>query len=220
MEKVFSGARAKLYFNTALGQVEAGFATGISVNENHTLQRVNVLGNIDSEEIIPTSRSVDVRCDLVRISGRSLRQLGIWPKGLTVDVLSFPELTIVVYDGVENKIVAQIEGARCETRSFQVQAGAIVSENASFQAKRLKDEADLTLQDLIMEEQAPQSSISVPSEEIAQIKDLMQVTQNNVPLALAIFAILLFNKIKNNQVKSELETKINALEARIDKLNK
>jgi len=31
---------------------------------------------------------------------------------------------------------------------------------------------------------------------------------------------LLFNKIKNNQVKSELETKINALEARIDKLNK
>jgi hypothetical protein len=71
-----------------------------------------------------------------------------------------------------------------------------------------------------MEEQAPQSSISVPSEEIAQIKDLMQVTQNNVPLALAIFAILLFNKIKNNQVKSELETKINALEARIDKLNK
>lgn len=220
MEKVFSGARAKLYFNTALGQVEAGFATGISVNENHTLQRVNVLGNIDSEEIIPTSRSVDVRCDLVRISGRSLRQLGIWPKGQTVDVLSFPELTIVVYDGVENKIVAQIEGAKCESRSFQVQAGAIVSENASFQAKRLKDEADLTLQDLIMEEQTPQSSISVPSEEIAQIKDLMQVTQNNVPLALAIFAILLFNKIKNNQVKSELETKINALEARIDKLNK
>jgi len=145
MEKVFSGARAKLYFNTALGQVEAGFATGISVNESHQLQRVNVLGNIDSEEIIPTSRSVDVRCDLVRISGRSLRQLGIWPKGQTVDVLSFPEITIVVYDGVENKIVAQIEGARCETRSFQVQAGAVVSENASFQAKRLKDEADLTL---------------------------------------------------------------------------
>ena len=147
MEKVFSGARAKLYFNTATGQVEAGFATGISVNENHTLQRVNVLGNLDSEEIIATSRTVDVRCDLVRISGRSLRTLGIWPKGQTVDVLNFPELTIVVYDGVENKIVAQIEGARCETRSFQVQAGAIVSENASFQAKRLKDEADLVLQD-------------------------------------------------------------------------
>lgn len=220
MEKVFSGARAKLYFNTALGQVEAGFATGISVNESHQLQRVNVLGNLDSEEIIPTSRSVDVRCDLVRISGRSLRQLGIWPKGQTVDVLNFPELTIVVYDGVENKIVAQIEGARCETRSFQVQAGAVVSENASFQAKRLKDEADLTLQVLIMDEQTNQTTLSVPSDDIAQIKDLMQVTQNNVPLALAIFAVLLVNKLKNNQVKSELETKINALEARLDKLDK
>jgi hypothetical protein len=30
----------------------------------------------------------------------------------------------------------------------------------------------------------------------------------------------LVNKLKNNQVKSELETKINALEARINKLDK
>lgn len=216
MEKVFSGARAKLYFNTATGQVEAGFATGISVNENHTLQRVNVLGNLDSEEIIATSRTVDVRCDLVRISGKSLRTLGIWPKGQTIDVLNFPELTIVVYDGVENKIVAQIEGARCETRSFQVQAGAIVSENASFQAKRLKDEADLTLQSRIMDEQ--QKTIGAPVDDISQIKDLMSMTQNNAPLALAIFAVLMLNKVKNNQVKSELETKINDLASRIKKI--
>ena len=71
-----------------------------------------------------------------------------------------------------------------------------------------------------MDEQTNQTTLSVPSDDIAQIKDLMQVTQNNVPLALAIFAVLLVNKLKNNQVKSELETRINALEARIDKLNK
>lgn len=71
-----------------------------------------------------------------------------------------------------------------------------------------------------MDEQTNQTNLSVPSDDIAQIKDLMQVTQNNVPLALAIFAVLLVNKLKNNQVKSELETKINALEARLDKLDK
>jgi len=71
-----------------------------------------------------------------------------------------------------------------------------------------------------MDEQTKQTTLSVPNEDIAQIKDLMQVTQNNVPLALAIFAVLLVNKLKNNQVKSELETKINALEARINKLDK
>lgn len=71
-----------------------------------------------------------------------------------------------------------------------------------------------------MDEQINQTTLSVPSDDIAQIKDLMQVTQNNVPLALAIFAVLLVNKLKNNQVKSELETKINALEARLDKLDK
>lgn len=71
-----------------------------------------------------------------------------------------------------------------------------------------------------MDEQTSQTTLSVPSDDIAQIKDLMQVTQNNVPLALAIFAVLFVNKLKNNQVKSELETKINALEARLDKLDK
>lgn len=71
-----------------------------------------------------------------------------------------------------------------------------------------------------MDEQTNQTTLIVPSDDIAQIKDLMQVTQNNVPLALAIFAVLLVNKLKNNQVKSELETKINALEARINKLDK
>ena len=69
-----------------------------------------------------------------------------------------------------------------------------------------------------MDEQTNQTTLSVPSDDIAQIKDLMQVTQNNVPLALAIFAVLLVNKLKNNQVKSELETKINALDARIKKM--
>ncbi len=69
-----------------------------------------------------------------------------------------------------------------------------------------------------MDEQTKQTTLSVPNEDIAQIKDLMQVTQNNVPLALAIFAVLLVNKLKNNQVKSELETKINDLDSRIKKI--
>jgi chaperonin cofactor prefoldin len=46
----------------------------------------------------------------------------------------------------------------------------------------------------------------------------MSMTQNNAPLALAIFAVLMLNKVKNNQVKSELETKINDLDARIKKI--
>ena len=67
-----------------------------------------------------------------------------------------------------------------------------------------------------MDEQ--QKTIGAPVDDISQIKDLMSMTQNNAPLALAIFAVLMLNKVKNNQVKSELETKINDLAARIKKI--
>jgi chaperonin cofactor prefoldin len=68
-----------------------------------------------------------------------------------------------------------------------------------------------------MDEQT-QKTIGAPVDDISQIKDLMSMTQNNAPLALAIFAVLMLNKVKNNQVKSELETKINDLDARIKKI--
>lgn len=68
-----------------------------------------------------------------------------------------------------------------------------------------------------MDEQT-QKTIGAPVDDISQIKDLMSMTQNNAPLALAIFAVLMLNKVKNNQVKSELETKINDLETRIKKI--
>lgn len=136
---VLSGARAKIYFKNVQGsQVLAGYATGVTANENHQLQRVNVLGNLDSSDIIPVSRSVDVRCDFVRISENTLRSQGLWPQGATLDVLNFPELTMSVQD-VDGSVIFQIEGIRCENRSFTTQSGSIMTVNATFQAKTLKE---------------------------------------------------------------------------------
>lgn len=138
MAEVFSGARAKLIVN---GQ-EIGFATGVSASENIQLQRVDVLGNIDSQEIVPVSRVVSIQADFVRITNKSLNELGIMPRGNTVDVLSFPEITLEVYDQIGDAPVWRVEGARCESRSWQVQSGSIVTVNASFQARRIFDEQD------------------------------------------------------------------------------
>ena len=138
MAEVFSGARAKLIVN---GQ-EIGFATGVSASENIQLQRVDVLGNIDSQEIVPVSRVVSIQADFVRITNKSLNELGIMPRGNTVDVLSFPEITLEVYDQIGDAPVWRVEGARCESRSWQVQSGSIVTVNAQFQARRIFDEQD------------------------------------------------------------------------------
>lgn len=135
-EPVFSGARAKLIVDGA----EIGFATGVSASEQITHQRVDVLGNIDSQELVPVSRVVSIQADFVRITNTSLSDLGIMPRGATADVVNFPEITLEVYDQISDVPVWRVEGARCESRSWQVQSGSIVTVNASFQARRLYDE--------------------------------------------------------------------------------
>jgi hypothetical protein len=135
-EPVFSGARAKLIVDGT----EIGFATGVSASESITHQRVDVLGNIDSQELVPVSRVVSLNADFVRITNTSIQELGIMPRGNTADVINFPELTLEIYDQVADTPVWRVEGARCESRSWQVQSGSIVTVNASFQARRLFDE--------------------------------------------------------------------------------
>lgn len=135
-EPVFSGARAKLIVD---GE-EIGFATGVSASEQISHQRVDILGNIDSQELVPVSRVVSLQADFVRITNTSLSDLGIMPRGNTADVINFPEITLEVYDQISDTPVWRVEGARCESRSWQVQSGSIVTVNASFQARRLYDE--------------------------------------------------------------------------------
>ena len=57
MANVLSGARAKLIVNGN----EIGYASNVSASEQIALQRVDVLGDIDSKEIVPVGRAVSVQ---------------------------------------------------------------------------------------------------------------------------------------------------------------
>ena len=138
MANVLRGARAKLVVNGN----EIGYASNVSASEQIALQRVDVLGSIDSKEIVPVGRTVSVQAAFVRISGQSLKDLGLIPRGGTVDVINFPEITMEVYDQVSDQLIWRVEGCRAESRSWTVQAGSIVTSNASFQARRLYDERE------------------------------------------------------------------------------
>jgi len=135
--RAFSGARAKLFFDTSK---EVGWATGVNGQETIQLQRIDVLGNIDSVEIEPIGRSVSVTMDLVRIIGKSLQEMGIWPRGGTAEVIDFPEMSIEVYDSIGDKPIYKIVGAKAETRSWRVDRGGVMSKNVTFQARRMFDE--------------------------------------------------------------------------------
>ena len=133
----FSGARARLYFE---GTVLAGWCTSVRGSENIMLQRVDVLGDVDSQEIEPVSRSVTMSADFVRIIGTSLQAMGIWPSGDTASVINFPEMSAVIFDEVGDNRLYKLEGLKCETRNFSVDRQGLMTVNATFQARKLFDE--------------------------------------------------------------------------------
>jgi hypothetical protein len=137
MPRAFAGARAKILANGK----EIGWAQGVNGQENIALQRVDVLGDIDTQEIEAIGRTVSFSCDFVRILDQSLAEMGIWPRGGTEIVINFPELTFQIYDHVDEKVRWQIDGAKCESRSWRVDRTGVMTTNATWQARKLYDEA-------------------------------------------------------------------------------
>jgi hypothetical protein len=137
-KRAIAGARAKLYFN---GTTLAGWATGVSATENIQLQRVDVLGDIDSKEIEPVGRTVTLQADFVRITGEGLADMGIWPDGGTLDVINFPEMTAEIQDDYDSSVVHTISGLRAESRNWRVDRSGVMTQNATFQARAMSSKA-------------------------------------------------------------------------------
>lgn len=132
--RAFSGARAKIFFD---GSKEVGWGTGVNGQETTQLARVDVLGDIDTQEIEPVGRTVTFSMDVVRILNEPLRVMGIWPEGGTADVINFPAMSVEVYDTVGDKVLYKITGCRPETRGWRVDRGDLMRVNCSFQAIRM-----------------------------------------------------------------------------------
>ena len=78
----------------------------------------------------------------VRIKRRSLREVGIWPRGETPDVIEFPSFTAVLMDKIDNTPILSIEGVKPETMNFSIDRAGIMMENATFRGLRMFDEID------------------------------------------------------------------------------
>lgn len=140
MARTFAGARAKIFADTGGGQVQVGFATGVSGTENIQLQRIDVLGNIDSEEIEPVGRTVTFSCDFVRMLDKSLEKQGLFPRGDTEAVIEFEELTFHVHDDISDVVRWIVVGAKSESRSWRVDRSGVMTGSVSYQARALFDE--------------------------------------------------------------------------------
>lgn len=134
--RAISGASAKI-FNAATGQ-EIGWATGVDLSENIQTQRVDVIGDIDSQEVVPVRRTATLSIAAIRIQRAPLETLDAWQIGDTAAMLSSAPLDFALIDNVTGETLVTAEGCRPTTRSFRVDSSSIFTENCSFEVRKLK----------------------------------------------------------------------------------
>ena len=130
-----SGASCKVFLGSS--GLEIGWATGVNVSENIQTQRVDVIGEIDSQEIIPVRRTATLSVDAIRISKRALEDNGAWQKGATSDILNAGGIDMAVIDENSGDRLLTLEGCRPTTRNFRVDSSSLFSENLSFEVRRV-----------------------------------------------------------------------------------
>jgi hypothetical protein len=151
--RVISGATAIVRKN---GKV-VGYCTNITVTENYTLQRVDVLGSIDSYDIEPVGRTVSVQVGFMRVvpTGGSAAQ-GLVPSHIptatnqqrTLDVVNFfaqgldLELADSADFGAGQSVRYMIKGCKPESQSFTVNRQTLMATNVNFQALKLIELTD------------------------------------------------------------------------------
>lgn len=137
-----------------------GYATGVSVNEVYGLQRIDVLGEIDSRDIEPIGRIVNVVITFIRMAPNSGDEEGNRGGGAVARSLipnvgenaSFASATSTVTDffesgfdlliqdsfgGSDVKSRYKIEGCRPSSQSFALTRGTLMGVNVSCEAIRL-----------------------------------------------------------------------------------
>jgi len=142
-----------------------GYATGVSVTENILVNRIDVLGQIDTRDIEPIARTVSGTIGLMRMTpmqdqdsqGGGAAYHGVLPQHAstasdadrTRDVMNFYnngfDLTIIDSatfspDSAGAKVRYRIKGCRPTSHSFALSRGSIMGVNITFEALSMIEE--------------------------------------------------------------------------------
>ena len=128
--RAFTSVRARIEIDGHL----IAWAQGISGQETHTLIRIPEFGRYWPAEIEPGGGFIAGSLRVGRILQKPMESLGIWPRGADVNYIEFPPMTMILKDIVGDFAVRRIIGMRWETRSWDLQVGGAMTENATWAA--------------------------------------------------------------------------------------
>lgn len=132
--QIYTGARA--IFKVQGAQV--AIATGVDVSETINYEPIRVLNDLAVVEHAEISYDCSVRCEVVKVVGQALKQIGLFP--YFMNILTQPDLTIEIVDSVTNNtIIDTIYGVKPNTASYSVKAGQAVIQDLTFVAIRVQN---------------------------------------------------------------------------------
>jgi len=120
MSKVLTGSKAALKING----VKVAFIGSVSINEENTLTDIDVIDQLEVAELAETAHKVSFSCNLFKIDGNSISQLGIQPDNLR-EILTQPELTMELYNSIEDRVEYTISGVKWEGGSGTLDARGV-----------------------------------------------------------------------------------------------
>lgn len=157
--RTINGANALIRVRTADGEKTVGYATGITVTEAYMLNRIDVLGEIDSRDIEPIGRTVSGTIGIMRMvvldgagGGAAQHSLvpvssGVDPTMRTQDVFNFMNdgFDLIIEDSAAFSPDSQVRtryevlGCRPSSHSFALSRGALMGVDVAFEALTLRE---------------------------------------------------------------------------------
>jgi hypothetical protein len=130
MSKVLTGSKAALKLNG----VKIGFVGSVSINEDNTLTDIDVIDQLEVAELAETAHKVSFSCNLFKIDGNSISQLGIQPDNIR-DIMTQPELTMELYNSIDDRVEYTISGVKWEGGSGSLDARGVWQGSWNFKGR-------------------------------------------------------------------------------------
>lgn len=130
MSKVLTGSKAALKINGT----KVAYVGGVDINEDNALEDIDVIDQLESAELAETGHKVDFSCKIFKIDGNSTTQLGIAPGNLR-DILTQGELTMELYNSVDDRVEYTITGVKWAGGSGSLDARGVWNGNWKFKGR-------------------------------------------------------------------------------------
>lgn len=120
MSRVFTGPKGSLKLN---GQ-KVAFVGSITINEENTLTPIDVIDQLEVAEHAETAHIVSFSCNLFKIVENTAQALGLSPQDIN-EILAQPELTMEVYNRIDDRVEYVMTGVKWEGGSGTLDARGV-----------------------------------------------------------------------------------------------